>query len=168
MDDRIIDLGEYIRKRSEREEASSRSAFAVWGGEGRRSRFALPLWRAAYLVEGARASLVSEDTRPGGEGLVPLIVLDLGREPARTTFDPMALADVRGAQEAPAMGGRPGRELTVFLGEHEGRRWYLMVTELESAEEALSERVREDVFFLAGECAGLLFHRELEEIDPDA
>lgn len=55
--DDIIDLGEYLRRRDEAEKAP-RTAFAVWGGEGKRARFALPLWRIVYLAGGARGELV--------------------------------------------------------------------------------------------------------------
>lgn len=167
MDDRIIDLGEYIRKREEREEASSRRAFAVWGGEGERSRFALPLWRAAYLAGGSRAALVWG--RPGSteSRLRPFMVLDLAVEPARTDIPGELVEGIRDAPEPPVVGGREGREVVVFLGERANRRWYLVVTDLEEDARPLDGQGREDVLFLAGECAGLLFHRQFAFADPE-
>lgn len=167
MDDRIIDLGEYIRKRGEREDAASRRVFAVWGGEGERSRFALPLWRTAYLAGGSRVAVVWEHAGVGERNLHPLIVLDLATDPARTTVETGSVAGVRNASDPPAVGGRDGQDVAVFLGEREGRRWYLVVTDLDPDREELVGRAREDVLFLAGECAGLLFYRELGGMEPD-
>lgn len=167
MDDRIIDLGEYIRRRGERDEAASRRAFAVWGGESESSRFTLPLWRAAYLAGGSRAGLVWE-RRGGGDGrLEPLFVLDLATEPARTRFEVGSVADLSEVTEPPALAWLEGEDMSVFLGERGTRRWYLVVTDLDPGAGEVTGRDREDVVFLAGECAGLLFHRELGDVDPD-
>ena len=167
MDDRIIDLGEYIRKREEREEGSSRRAFAVWGGEGERSRFALSLWRAAYLSGGSRAALVWERSGSTERRMRPFMVLDLAVEPARTDIPGEVVEGLRNEPEAPAVGGRQGREVVVFLGERANRRWYLVVTDLDEDAKPLEGTNREDVLFLAGECAGLLFHRRFAFSDPD-
>lgn len=154
--DDIIDLGEYLRRREEAEKVP-RTAFAVWGGEGERARFALPLWRVVFMAGGVRGGLVwtgSSEDRP--TRLDPFVVLDLAEEPARTRFPPGLIQGLEGAA-APAMKVGPGG-VAVHLGEHDGRRWYLVV---ESGEEpaTLAGRVRDDVLFLAGECAGLLFYR---------
>jgi hypothetical protein len=156
--DDIIDLGEYLRRREEAEKVP-RTAFAVWGGEGERTRFALPLWRVVYLAGGARGGLVwvpeSED-RPSR--LHPFVVLDLAEEPARTRFNPALVQGLEGTS-APAL--RPGGEggFAVHLGDHDGRRWYLVVDETGEDKKALEGRARDDILFLAGECAGLLFYR---------
>ena len=47
----------------------------------------------------------------------------------------------------------------MHLGEQEGRRWYVVVAEATEEVGPLEGRVRDDVLFLAGECAGLLFFR---------
>ena len=168
MDNRIIDLTEYLRRREEREDSSSRSTFAVWGGEGERSRFALPLWRAAYLVRGSRAALAWEPVGVVEEHLHPLIVLDLAREPARTLMPGQVVEGVRNAQEAPAVDEGDGTRFAIFLGERTERRWYLVVTDLEEGWRPLDGSAREDVLFVAGECAGLLFDRDLGlPDDPD-
>jgi hypothetical protein len=165
VDNRIIDLTDYLRRREEREESSSRSTFAVWGGDGERSRFALPLWRAAYLVRGSRAALAWQPVGAVEEPLHPLIVLDLAREPARTNMPGHMVEGVRDAQEAPAVDEGDGTRYTIFLGERSERRWYLVVSDLEEGWVPLDGGAREDILFVAGECAGLLFDRDLGMLD---
>ena len=46
----------------------------------------------------------------------------------------------------------------MHLGEHEGRRWYLVVADTAEGS-GVEGRARDDLLFLAGECAGLLFFR---------
>jgi hypothetical protein len=50
--------------------------------------------------------------------------------------------------------------VAVFLGSHRGRRWHLLVTG-PGVEEPVEQRTREELLFLAGECAGLLVIWEL-------
>jgi hypothetical protein len=156
MDD-IIDLGEYLRRREESEEAP-RTAFAVWGGDGERARFSRPLWRVVYLAGGTRGGLVwvpSWDERPARLRL--FVVVDLSEDPVRTRF---AASLVHSIKDCAAPTLRAGDEgLTVYLGEEDGRCWYLVVDEIGDSAEALEGRVRDDILFLAGECAGLLFFR---------
>ncbi len=57
MTDEIIDLTQYLN-REPAEQKPSRGAFALWGADGERSRFALPLWRTIYLAQGERGSIV--------------------------------------------------------------------------------------------------------------
>ncbi len=47
----------------------------------------------------------------------------------------------------------------MHLGEQDGRRWYVVVAEATEEVGPLEGLVRDDVLFLAGECAGLLFFR---------
>ena len=157
MDD-IIDLGEYLRRR-EVAEKPPRTAFAVWGGEGERTRFALPLWRIVYLAGGSRGGLVwvsSAEDRPAR--LRPFVVLDLGEDPARTRFPPALIHGIDTA-EAPVLREHGEEGLAVHLGEQEGRRWYLVVADTVERPGGLEGRARDDLLFLAGECAGLLFFR---------
>jgi hypothetical protein len=49
----------------------------------------------------------------------------------------------------------------VYLGEDESRRWFLVVDDLEEPATDLPTRPQNDLLFLAGECAGLLFFRRL-------
>jgi hypothetical protein len=170
--DDIIDLGEYLRRREEAE-AAPRTAFSVWGGEGEKSRFALPLWRVVYLAGGTRGGLVwipAGDDRPAR--LRPFFVLDVKEDPARTRFAP-GLAHGMKDCPAPTLREKGGEGLVVHLGEQDGRRWFLVVDELGeregSTEGPESGRVRDDILFMAGECAGLLFFRGFaqEAGEPD-
>ena len=53
---------------------------------------------------------------------------------------------------------RDGGEILVFLGKEEGKKWFLEISGGEGR--ALSQgKKREELLFLAGECAGLLFFR---------
>jgi hypothetical protein len=155
VSDGIIDLGEYLRRREGSKEPGS--TFALWGAEGERSRFALPLWRAIYLASGERGGIFWD--APGGRALRPFVVLDLGCDPARTDFawdgapglDPGRVPEVLPA---------PDGGLAVYLGGEEGRRWFLLVTGGPGGLADPAGRDREDILFLAGECAGLLFLRD--------
>ena len=49
MADEIIDLTRYLKR--EPESDLPRGAMALWGADGERSRFALPLWRIIYLAQ---------------------------------------------------------------------------------------------------------------------
>lgn len=167
VDDRIIDLGDYIRRRDEEEEAASRRVFAVWNGDGDRSRLALPLWRSAYLAGASRAAVVWEKTGEVMAVMHPHFVLDLAVNPARTAFEGGIVAEVREETDAPAVGVREGRDVVVFLGERDSRRWYVVIDDIDPEAEELSARSREDIVFLSGECAGLLFYRGLAEAEPE-
>ena len=48
-DDGVVDIRGYLKSSPE---GAGSGAFAVWGGDGERSRFALPVWRAIYLAGG--------------------------------------------------------------------------------------------------------------------
>ena len=159
MDD-IIDLGDYLRRRDVPEPAP-RTAFSVWGGEDERTRFALPLWRIVHLAGGARGGLVwvpAADERPSR--MRAFVVLDLSEDPARTRFSPTLVHGIETTQ-APMLREFGGAGLAVHLGEQEGRRWHLVVAETGENPVAIEGRVRDDLLFLAGECAGLLFFRGL-------
>jgi hypothetical protein len=155
--DDIIDLGEYLRRREVAEKAP-RTAFAVWGGEGERTRFALPLWRVVYLAGGTRGGLVwvpegEERARPR-----PFVVLDLVDEPARTRFSG-SLVQGMDVTQAPMLRELGTEGLAIHLGEQDGRRWFVVVSETKERSGVVEGRVRDDLLFLAGECAGLLFFR---------
>jgi len=155
VSDGIIDLGEYLRRREKGEEPVS--TFTLWGAEGERSRFALPLWRAVYLASGERGGILWDT--PGGGPLRPFVVLDLGSDPARTDFEWHGAPGLD-AGRVPEVLPAPGGSLAVYLGEEEGKRWFLLVTAGPAGTTELSGRDRDDILFLAGECAGLLFLRD--------
>ena len=161
-DDRVIDLAAYLKRKQEEEEEGSegRSVFSFWGGDGERARFALPLWRAAYLGGGLRAALVWQRNGAAMEEPEGLVVLDLKEEPARLDFVPACVASVTNADAPGTYGGGPDG-LAVYLGEGDGRRWYMVVDDFEERYQELTGRSQGDLLFLAGECAGLLFFRGL-------
>jgi hypothetical protein len=153
VDEGIIDIQKYLNPSGK----EGGRAFSVWGGEGERARFALPVWRAVFLMGGKRGGIF----RVGGSGTgecTPFFVLDLREDPARTSFLPPP-ASLLAQREAPALSNRSGGGVLVFLGEEEGRKWFL---EVEGGEERIlaTGKRREELLFLAGECAGLLFFRE--------
>lgn len=151
MTDEIIHLSDYL------EERGSRTTFAVQGGEGERSRFALPVWRAVYLLGGDRGGIIW--TPPSGRSPRAFFVLDLASDPARTEFGDGVTDGLHG-REAPAVEVRD-ETVTVLLAREEHRSWYLTVVGREPDEGEPSARAREDLLFLAGECAGLILHREM-------
>ena len=166
MDDDIIDLTPYLaRPPGAAPEEETRGFFSVWGGEGERSRFALPLWRSVYLVSGKRAGIVwtPSDGALSGHSF---FVLDLGAEPARTDFGELPLPGRGELTEPPMVFEEPDR-VTIFLGSDEGRSWFILLDEREPESEKLEGKTREDLLFLAGECAGLLFYRELADEADD-
>ena len=131
----------------------------MWGGDGDRSHFALPLWRSIYLVGGGRGGLVWENVDEAPGVLTPFFVLDLAAEPARVEFCYDLVADLETSEAPTVMEGTTG--IGIFLGVREGVQWYMVLDERGPAAEALQGGSREDLLFLAGECAGLLFYREL-------
>lgn len=164
MDESIIDLDDYL-KRKEASASPARTTFSVWGGEGERSRFALPLWRAAYLAGGTRAALAWEPAGETPASLTPFVVLDLAEDPARTRIPGRAAEPLRSSHAPPVMAVCDSGLVSIYLGEREGRRWYLVVSDPPEpvAEAGPGRDARDDLHFLAGECAALLFHRELDE-----
>jgi hypothetical protein len=164
MANEIIDITRYLK----REPASDlpRGAMALWGAEGERSRFALPLWRIIYLAEAHRGLIVSSELE-GDEAPDPYVVLDLEHEPARIDVDAGAIPRFS-FDEGPSLIDFEADGLVVFLGSRSGRVWTLLVDGGSTREAPLSLSAREDILFLAGECAGLLFLRDLADEGPGA
>lgn len=163
MSDEIIDITRYLK----REPASDlpRSTMSLWGADGERSRFALPLWRIIYLAQGERGIIAwSQEGRP--ERVIPFVVLDIAADPARFDVDPSRIPRFE-PDEGPSLIDFEGDGLVVFLGARTGRIWTLVVDGGSERSEALSRSAREDILFLAGECAGLLFLRDLANDLPD-
>ena len=166
-DDHVIDIRRYLEQSPESREPG---AFAVWGGGGERSRFALPLWRAIYLAGGNWGGIVSlpkSRDEPSNDLLAdPLLVLDLQQDPARTESPEGPLQNLRN-QKAPALTFHEKGGLAVSLGEDEERWWFLQVQGQALSGEPQGKD-RETLLFLAGECAGLLFFRELSTLPPSS
>jgi hypothetical protein len=167
MADEIIDLTRYIR----REPAADlpRGAMTLWGADGERSRFALPLWRVIHLAQGERGLILHAPvSRP--RLAEAFVALDMGADPARTEVDGSMLPRF-GPDEGPSLLDLGGDGLAVFLGSRAGSIWTLWVDGIGQRDELLPAQVREDILFLAGECAGLLFLRdfadEVDAIDRD-
>lgn len=113
VNDDVIDLTKYLaRTPPDPEQEGARGNFSVWGGEGERSRFALPIWRSIYLV--VVSVLEGEDAVPQSP-----FVLDLAAEPSRTEFElPKMRSDIGG--EAPKL-IEEGDVVAVFLGARKER-----------------------------------------------
>jgi hypothetical protein len=160
MTDDIIDLGRLIDRVPGGK--PSRGAMSLWGASGERSRFALPLWRVVHLAGADRAVLFWQRASDRSSTR-PFIVLDMARDPARV--DLSAVATELGEGESPELFDYGLAGVLVRLGVKDGRVWGLLA-DGRSEKAPLSARVREDIFFLSGECAGLLFLRSLAE-DPE-
>jgi hypothetical protein len=158
MADDIIDLTSYLDRGGQAD--VPRGAMALWGADGERARFALPLWRIIYLAEAERGVIVWCPQEAGGRP-VPFVALDLAEEPARTVVSgrlPRYSED-----HDPELIDRGRAGLVVHLGARDGRSWSLVVDGGEERVAPLETRTREDILFLAGECAGLLFLRDLAD-----
>jgi len=151
MADEIIDLSRFIERRAGGDAPAG--TMALWGVDGERSRFALPLWRVLRLAAADRAMIFWRKTS-GDEAPRPFVVLDVAQEPARIDVPEALAACMDEASAALHDHGRKG--LLVCLGTQEGRTWGLMAHG-GAGRPPLSSREREDILFLSGECAGLLF-----------
>ena len=159
-DDDVIDLTQYLKRDTQpRDGDIERASFSVFGGDGNRSRFALPIWRSIYLVGGRRGGLVWV-SRGGAPDPNAEFVLDLGSDPARTDFT-LPNAGAADSSEAPAIFEETD-SVAVFLGMREKKNWFLVLDDY-GPSGVVAGYDRRDLFFLAGECAGLLFFRELAE-----
>jgi hypothetical protein len=155
-DDGVIDIRQHFAKTVD---APVPRVFSVWGGEGAHSRFALPVWRAVALQGGDWGGIVSLSKIDVSATPQPLFALDLLREPARIE-SPLEPLRALGDGDVPSLAVTSGGGTAVLLGE-DGERWWFLRA-LGGGSDALPEgKARETLLFLAGECAGLLFLREL-------
>ena len=159
-DDDVIDLTRYLDRDTVVGAAGAeRGSFSVFGGDGDRARFALPVWRSIYLTGSRRGALVWV---PRGSEIDPEaeFVLDLASDPARTEF---SLPDSGAADSCdPPMLLEAAESVAVFLGMRDENNWFLLLDDYGPAG-AVTGYAKGDLLFLAGECAGLLFFRELAE-----
>jgi hypothetical protein len=159
MSDEIIDITRYF-ERDPVEEVLPRT-IALWGADGERSRFALPLWRVVHLAGGERGVILWRNAT-GDRAPQPFVVIDLDCDPARLDLDG-ASVDCCEAAETATLHDLGSAGLVIYLGSRNGRIWCLFAEGGESRRAPLDPKKREDILFLAGECAGLLFLRDLAD-----
>jgi hypothetical protein len=159
MSDEIIDITRYF-ERDPVEEVLPRT-IALWGADGERSRFALPLWRVVHLSGGDRGVILWRNTA-GDRAPQPFVVIDLDRDPARLELDG-SMVDCCESAETATLHDLGSAGLVVFLGQRNSRIWCLLAEGGEGRSAPLDPKKREDILFLAGECAGLLFLRDFAD-----
>lgn len=162
MADEIIPISRYLEREAS-EEVLPR-AIALWGVDGDRSRFALPLWRVVHLAGAERGAIVWRSTT-GDRRPRPFVVVDLGSDPARLGLAGLPL-DRCDTEEAPTLHDLAPAGLVIHLGARDERIWCLFTEGGGARTGPLDPKKREDILFLAGECAGLLFLRDFaDELD---
>jgi hypothetical protein len=156
MADDIIDLSSILERRGDSDAPAG--TMALWGASGERSRFALPLWRVVHLAEADRGVIFWRPTS-GDATPRPFIALDVAGDPARVEVSAAVTAceDHTGGH----LHDRGPDGLVVCLGARDGRVWGLVADG--GTRPPLSPRKREDILFLSGECAGLLFLRDFAD-----
>ncbi|MBT8405231.1 MAG: hypothetical protein KJP18_15310 [Gemmatimonadetes bacterium] len=140
-DDTVIHLDDYRRSTA----SDPRAGLSLAGAEGGRRHFTLPLWRMASATGADWAGLV----RWTGDGPDAVTVVDLDAGPARS--EP-AEGLPRPTDAVPPDIRMVGSQLTLALGRYGGDSWGVV---LGGAAVTLGS-VRDQLLFLAGECAGLL------------
>ena len=122
-DDHVIDIRRYL---GQSPAGKDEGAFAVWGGGGERARFALPLWRAIYLVGGDWGGIVSLSKLETEKVAQPLFILDLKQDPARTVIPTESLRLLQN-EEAPASVFTMEQELEVLLVESDEGQLFVQI-----------------------------------------
>lgn len=145
-DDDVIDLQKY---RDQQERADDEGGLSLMGAEGERRHFALPLWRMASVARATWSGLIR--ARPGREP-TPVTVVDTASVDTRRTppgglpGDPLL--------PPPGLIQEPDGTVLVAVGVVKGDSWYVALGGRTPG--PLEPREREDLLFLAGECAGLV------------
>jgi len=146
---------------------------ALYGHDADKSRILGQLRRALSLVGGDRGAIVwLDEYGPGMPHVYAL--LDLAADRPRRGFSATPFTGawevgVPGLLDLPDVQARSGdagpgiRSLcAVALGSDGPRSWFLCVDSL-TPRPSLSPRVAGDLMFVAGECASVLLHRDLEK-----
>ncbi len=162
----VLRLDEYRDRRDQRLKLAAALHYAD------RGRYTLVehLAELATLLSAGRAATVWVDEY--GPGLVhPHVVLDLASDRPRRTFsvEPLRLAWESGVpgvyhnddDRSRGFGAESGGTMVVALGSDGTRAWFLLADSV-GARKPLSEEVQGRVMFLAGECSGVVLHRDLE------
>ncbi|MGW8266261.1 MAG: hypothetical protein ACWGSQ_07830 [Longimicrobiales bacterium] len=165
----IVHLGPYRGRKDSR----LRRTLALHGHDAEKSLILQQLWRALLLVGGDRGGIVWLDEYGPG---VPhaFALLDLASDRPRRFFPAGAFssaweAGVPGLLDLPHAGEVVGPDrrgirsvCAVSLGSDGPRSWFLYLDSL-TPRPALSPDLAGDIMFIAGECASILLHRDLQE-----
>jgi len=159
---KVLRLDEYRDRRTHR----LRLAEALHRPDAHKSAILAHLVEVADLSGADRVATVWLEEY--GNGLIhPHVVLDHSSDRPRRTFSPEPLCEawelgVPGAHDRPAEpAARLPATLAVALGSDGTRAWFL-VAESVYGRASLDGRARDRIMFLAGECAGILLHRDLD------
>lgn len=165
----IVHLGSYRSRKDSR----LRRTLALHGHDAEKSLVLHQLWRALFLVGGDRAGVVWLDEYGPG---VPhaFALLDLASDRPRRFFASApftsaweggvpGLLDLPDAEEIAGPDRKGIRSVcAVSLGSDGPRSWFMYVDSL-TPRPALSPDLAGEVMFIAGECASILLHRDLDE-----
>lgn len=152
----IIDLVPYLDAGR-----GGKDTFAVYGGADSASRLALPVWRSVYRLRGTRGAVVAVQRR--SRSVRTIFVLDLGADPARLDL-PTGVASLpqRAGAGCRLTSFGDGQWAAVYVGQKGGESFYLLTLDIADGSLVDDEQVRQDVLFLAGECASLVLHWGLD------
>lgn len=162
MADQIIDITRYLEKDTEDEVLPG--AIALWGVDGERHRFALPLWRVIHL-SGAERGVILWRSTSGDRSPKPFVVIDVARDPARLKLEGRWIARCE-THESATLHDLGSDGIVVYLGTRSDRIWCLLA-EGGRRDAPLEPKRREEILFMAGECAGLLFLRDFADAVDD-
>ena len=157
----------------DRKDSRLRRTLALYAHDAEKHRILDQIWRALTLVQGDRGAVVwLDDYGPGLPHAYAL--LDLASDRPRRLFSPAPFAGawdvgVPGLLDIPDAWEKLGKDgagirsvCTVALGSDGPRSWFLCLDSL-TPRTSLSTSVAGDLMFIAGECASLLLHRDLED-----
>lgn len=155
-----------------RKDSRLRQTLALYGHDPERSGILLQIWRAVSLVGADRGAVIWLDEY--GPGLAhAYALLDLASDRPRRLFSPIPLraawdAGVPGLLDMSSALGQLGGESegiksvsAVAMGSDGPRSWFLCLDSL-TPRPALSEEAAGELMFIAGECASILLHRDLD------
>ncbi len=153
-DDRIIDLRPYL----EGDDLVDEPPLSLWGTEGDRRRFILPLWRMSFLASARWGGLVREN---GPGDLEVMVVVDQREDPARSV-PARPLPELTTDDVPPSVRETAEGDVVVSVGYGpRGLRWVVVLSDRDSQNDPDVDRPilddeREDMVYLSGECAGLI------------
>jgi tetratricopeptide (TPR) repeat protein len=162
----------YLESYRGRKDIRLRQTLALNGHDPERSKVLLQIWRAMSLLGADRGAVLWLDEY--GPGLAHAhALLDLASDRPRRLISPVPLraawdAGVPGLLDMASAAGRLGMDSegiksasAVALGSDGPRSWFLYLDSL-TPRPALTEELAGELMFVAGECASLLLHRDLD------